>query len=580
MSIQGMRRRFAVHLRYVLYVIIGVFIIGLPFVFTPGLRPHGPEQEAEVGAQDIVAVVNGQPLPRSRVDRRFDQMMGQIVPIYASIGQTVGLDQIGRFWLQAFDQAVLDQLLLAQAAADKIAVSGREVTQQAEKIADQQLEQLRARYKGDQLGEALGRIVAQTEGKQAARSMSEGAFRKWMVNRLLKQDSDQLKEELTVGTLQRKVVGTATPSEQDLLTSYDRVRYTQLVVLLHPKGGTTRTDEQARKRIEDLLAKLKQGTSFDSLVQTESDGPRKQPAGGQPWTAMTAFPPELQKVIAALKPDEISKPFKAAAGYYVYRLDERKRELPKDFEKSKQQLLASLAQRQQQQVWQEYTGKLGAQAKVEIKAPEVLAYRDMQQGKEKEAAAELGKAAAEAGRPRGVLGAAIYYDLAKLQAAGNQWKEAADNYSAAVDAVSQDQKLALPDARAEALLGLGQATEHAGKPEEALSWYQEASNWSDTPTVHQELVSVYQRLGKTDLVKKEQEWLTDYQKAQAEKQKAMAEQRAAEAAKQQPATQPAGKPATQPAGKPTAPPAGKPAAPQAPPQGPASAPPQAPPKSR
>jgi peptidylprolyl isomerase len=558
MSIRGMQKRFAVRLRYVLYVLIGVFVVGLPFVFTPGLSRRN-EGEGSKESKDIVARVNGQGLTRDEVDSRFDQALGQLA-IYAQLGQNIGLQQMAQFRLSAFQQAVTDDLLRKQAAADKISVSRGEVKRQAEVIADQQLEQLRAQYKGDQIEPALGRIVAITDKQDQARNMSPAAFRKWFINRLLDKSREQLQWDLTLQKLQEKVTASTGGTEQDLLASYDRLHTRQIMVALKPEGKPARTDEEARKRAEEVAAKAKQGADFAALAKADSDDKRSAEKGGeQPIRLLQAYSPNMQKVVRDLKPGEVSTPIKTAAGYIIVKMESRPRELPKDFEKNKQQLLASFAQRRKSEAWQEYAQSLQQSAKVDVTDPELLAYQAMQQGNEKDAFGQLQKAAGQASKLRGLVGAIIYYNLAEMYVKRSQWKEAADSFTAAADAVSQDQKQALPGARAEALMGLAEANEKLGKADDALMWYQEASNWADTPAIHSQLMGVYQRLGKADLVKKEQDWLKDYQQAQMEKDEARVAQQQKAAAAQTPAQNPAAQaPAAQNPGAPK-PGAGKPA---------------------
>ena len=105
MSIQRMRRRFAVHLRYVLYAIIAVFVIGLPFMFTPGLSRRREDEGAQ-STQDIIARVNGEPLRRPRLEQHFKQTMGQLAPIYQAVGRPLGLSEIPNLRVQAFESAV------------------------------------------------------------------------------------------------------------------------------------------------------------------------------------------------------------------------------------------------------------------------------------------------------------------------------------------------------------------------------------------------------------------------------------------------------------------------------------------
>jgi hypothetical protein len=187
----------------------------------------------------------------------------------------------------------------------------------------------------------------------------------------------------------------------------------------------------------------------------------------------------------------------------------------------------------------------------------------MQRGTDKDVLDHLQKAS-QSSKATGLAGGIIYYNLAMIYMGQGKWKEAADSFTAASDAVSQDQKQALPSARAEALMGLAEAdeklAEQAQKPEDkqarmddALLWYQEASNWADTPLVHNQLIATYQRLGKADLVKKEQDWLKEYEQAQLAKQQAMLDQQQKAAGAQPPAAPSGAKPAAQPAPAPATP---------------------------
>ncbi len=566
MSIRGMQQRFAVRLRYVLYALIAVFVVGLPFVFTPGLTRRNTDETPKEG-KDVIARVNGQPIQSSQLEDRFDQTLGQIA-IYAQLGQSVSLQQLGQFRLSAFQQAVTDALLRKQAETEGIKVSRGDINKRAEQIADQQLEQLRGQYKGDQLEPALGRLVAMSEKRQQAENMSPAAFRKWMVDRLL-TSRDALSDELTMQKLEEKVTSSVGTSEQDLLASYDRLKTREILVSLKPKGKPARTEEEARKRAEELVARAKQGEDFAALATAESDDERGKKSGGEePTKLLSAFSPNMQKVILTMKPGDVTAPMKIAAGYIITRMESRSRDLPKDFDKNKGQLLTNLVQRRKSEAWQEYTRKLQQSAKVEVLDPEILAYQAMQRGKDADALGQLQKAAAQSSKMRGLAGGIVYYNLAMIYVAQGKWKEAADNFTSAADSVSQDQKQALPGARAEALMGLAEADEKlaelAPKPEEksskmgdALLWYQEASNWADTPPVHNQLIATYQRLGKADLVKKEQDWLKEYEQAQLAKQQAMLDQQQKAAGAQPPAAPTGTKRATQTSPAPAAP---KPAA--------------------
>jgi len=87
--------------------------------------------------------------------------------------------------------------------------------------------------------------------------------------------------------------------------------------------------------------------------------------------------------------------------------------------------------------------------------------------------------------------------------------------------------------------------ENLGDKETAAEWYQAAGDASNTQYIHEQLLQAYQRIGKPELLKSEQQWLDDYQKREAEQTKAMEDQQRKmeeEAAKKRPRPAPATKP--------------------------------------
>lgn len=543
MSIQGMRRRFAVHLRYVLYGIIAVFIIGLPFVFTPGLTPPGEEEAAE-GERAALARVDGVSVSRGRVDRIFTGTLKQVLPLYQQMGVSLGLRQLADMRLEAFQQAVMQELIRRQAEAEKLSVSKGEVRQAAERVTNQQLDAIKAQYQGQELERMLAQLYAQAEGRTRQR-MSEAAFRKWSIKRILTQAEDELREELLTQKLRQQVTGSVTVTEEDLRASYDRLTLREIFVSLQPRGKPARTDEEARKRAQDLVAKARAGADFAQLAKAESDTAGAKETGGlQDPMPLSAMPRDIQKAVAGLKEGQVADPVKVARGYSIVKLEKRTRELPKDYEKNKADLLRQFTEQRRDQVWQEYMNSLRQKAKIEVLDPEILGYQAMQQRKKQDAVKYLREAAAKAmgDQIRGLPAGAIHFSLASLLEEQGKLKEALDSYTAAVDAISQDEQNPLPDARAEALMALARVSERLGKAEDALLWYQEASNWSDTPQLHRDLLDVFQRLNMPKLVKSEQDWLAQYEQAQAEQQRALeeAQRKAAEQARpQQRESQPA-----------------------------------------
>jgi tetratricopeptide (TPR) repeat protein len=256
----------------------------------------------------------------------------------------------------------------------------------------------------------------------------------------------------------------------------------------------------------------------------------------------------------------------------IAKVEKRERTLPKDFQKNKETLLKQYIQQKQSQAWESYGKELRDKAKVQVSDPELLAYQALAKGSYAEALPLLQKAAETADTLHGLAAGSLYYQLGTAFSQKGQWKEAADAYGKASDALGSDAS-APASARAQALLGMGQSYENLKDYKDAVIWYQAAGDNSDTPTIHQQLLVTYQKLGRQDLVKREQQWLSDYQKQEEERQKAMAEQErkatagAAKGAAAGPAR--AGAPSPAPARGQAGRPSGQPAAPPRPSRGPA-----------
>jgi hypothetical protein len=64
--------------------------------------------------------------------------------------------------------------------------------------------------------------------------------------------------------------------------------------------------------------------------------------------------------------------------------------------------------------------------------------------------------------------------------------------------------------------------------------YTTASEATELPAIHSQLLTTFQRLAQQDLAKKEQEWMANYQQEQRDRQAEMETQRKAAERKSQP----------------------------------------------
>jgi len=529
MSIQRMRSRFARQLRIALYVLIGAFIVGLPLMFAmPGgpLHRQGPDSQ-QTRANEVIAQVNGMPVTRGQLDAQFNVVMGQVLPIYAQIGQPVGVERLWQFRLDAMDQAIAVALMEQDAQARGLAISKGELKAAAENSADQTIEAIKRSVDPASLEMIYARVVEERDPGQVREKMKERDFRKWLIAQELAPDST-LRSRLLENKLRPLVTGQVSATEQDLLESYDVAQIRHIVVATHPPDGEARTNEEARARAEELLARIRGGESFEKVAAEASDDPAaKQNGGLMEDVHRGRMPEDWDAAVFALQPGQVSDVVELLWGYEIIKMERIERQLPEDFSKNKEKLLADLTERKRTEAWGKYLTALREKATITYEDPEIVAYQALEKGDQEEALTELEKASetAQAGRDLGA--AAVFFELATLYASHNEWEKAAEAYGVAGDSLLQRGAEAVPGARAQALLGMGRAYEHLGDIDEAVIWYTAAGDATEIPSLHSQLQATFRRLGKDELAQRETQWLADFEQRQKEKQEALAAQQKA-----------------------------------------------------
>lgn len=556
MSIQRMRRRFAVQLRVALWALLLAFIIGLPLLFSQYRVPTSDEGGGGGAGAQVLARVNGEVVSKSTADRLFERGTTQLLQYYAAAGQPLGMEMLWRLRLDAMGQAVEQAILLQQAESLSVSVSKGEVKQRVQDLIDQELAYYKSQLQRQALEQYLAQVAADAENGAARQggTMSEQQFRKWRLE-MYTDPASGLRNDMTIERLQQSVVGQVSVTEEDLLQSYDAATLRRILVSLRPAGGDERTEEQARERAEELLAQVNQGADFAELAKSESDDPEAERTGGLMEDMRPGWlPAEWDRAVFSLQPGEVSGVIEGPQGYEIVKLEERSRQLPEDFEQNKEQLLNNFANRQRERVWGEYVADLAGKADIEIVDKEMLAYRALTENKQEEALALLREAVPQAQRAGGLGAAALFYELATLLASQNEWEEAAEFYAQSSDALSWGRGVGdrLPGGRAQALLGMASAYEGLGEIEEAVMWYTAASDSAEVPSIHAHLRATFERLGEEELAEREKEWMDRYEQRQREREEELAAQQKA-FEEQQPGPQPTPQPSPAPESPPQSP---------------------------
>jgi len=520
MMMMRMRKPCCVYSPRLLAVAFGTALAGCMALAQISAETPRPDSAGE----DVIALVDGRPIYRDQMERRFDANLGQVVPGLQSASMGLGIEGVWSLRLEAFRQVISDELLLRQAESEGIRVSQAEIEERAGARADEEIAALKVKCQRQNLDLArvLGATVAQIEGADPG-PMGEAAFREWLVQRMM-LDSDVLGAEIAIERLRASKVGGISATEQDALARYECATVRQILVGFQPAGKPVRTDDEARARARELVARAKSGADFSALARAESDDGLTARAGGAAIEPIKrgVLPPDVENAVFSLKPGEISAPTEGPEGYWIYKLKSLGYEFPPDYDGRPQQLLPGIIRERQQEAWRDYQRDLRRGAKVEVLDSEILAYQALEDGRWDDA---MGHLRAPRERPeilRPLARAAVEYQLAVCLSARNLWQQAAEVYAAC------DRILVgggdVPVSRVQALLGRARACQNLGNIAEALSYYQQAGASTDTPSIHEDLLSVYRQLHSTELIQQEEAWLRAYRDALIARARAYAAQ--------------------------------------------------------
>ena len=148
----------------------------------------------------------------------------------------------------------------------------------------------------------------------------------------------------------------------------EQVKASQILIKTEP-GWDEAKKSAARKKIDEIRAKLKAGQDFESLARTYSEDPSGPKGGDLGYIRTGQVLKPFEDALFALKPGEISNVVETSLGYHIIKASDRKPETTIPFEKVKDQLRTALKQEKGQQEANAYIAKVREKAKVEIFLP-------------------------------------------------------------------------------------------------------------------------------------------------------------------------------------------------------------------
>lgn len=504
LSLRNIRTGFAKRLQAVSLVFVFVIAAGLITYFA-AVPTGGPPGGAQ--ARQNVAMVDGEPISRQQYEMLVQERTRQQFAFRTDPMDAIGVRQ------QVFQQMVEQALIAKAAEKEGIRLSDRDLDREIEKLVDEQIKQERERAaQGKPLNDReFEMIIRNSIGKSVA-EWREELKQNWETRKPL------LRQTLLEQKLMEKVAKVPQPSDEELKRSYDLLTIRHILV-----STGNRTEEQARKRAEEILQKLQAGADFARLAREFSDDPGSKQNGGSlgaiPRSQLVLFAPEFAKAVEALQPGQTSGLVKTQFGYHIIRLDAVKPNLPPDFEKKKAEYAKQYVETQRQVKWQEYLAGLRRRARVEILDPELQAFQTLEDLGKKAGTPEYSSAlnrAIEAFEKatKEVPSAEAMVVLGELYRMQSELPGLAEpaRKKARESAITAWQNALQRIESVKLRMRLAELYRKEKQDDLAIKQYEEIGKvaW-DRPDVHAQLKSIYKQMGRQDLVKQEEEWEKRYQ---------------------------------------------------------------------
>jgi len=254
---------------------------------------------------NVAATVNGRAITYSDLDKQYKRQFPQ-----QPEGTTP--DQV-LFQKLELLRAMIDEEILLQ-RAEKLSLLARDEDVEA------RLNEIKAPYTQEEFQKQL-----------EAQGMT------------LEELKSQIRRSLSIEKLLNREIGNQiTISDKDVTEFYEankamfrfpetNYHIARIVVTAGPapeirnlSGSKALTEDQARKKIQMIEARLKQGEDFAKVAQAFSEDPQSAPNGGDmgfiPESALQQADAETRRVIMSLVPGQISTPLRTQGGWQILKL--------------------------------------------------------------------------------------------------------------------------------------------------------------------------------------------------------------------------------------------------------------------
>jgi peptidyl-prolyl cis-trans isomerase SurA len=256
---------------------------------------------------NVAATVNNRPITYEEVDRLYQLQ-------FSSPG-TISADMLQAQKLEVLRSLIENEIMLQRAEKLGLMATDAEV--------DSKFAELKAPYTQEEFQKLL-----------ETRKMTVVDLKKKLRGDLSVQKLVNKEITSKISITDREIAEFYANNRASFNRAEPAVHLAQILVTAAPassvrnlKNDKAQNDEQARKKIQNLEARIRQGDDFAMLAENYSEDPDTAPNGGDwgfvPMSAFEQSSPEVKKLIATMQPGQVSPIIPGQQGYRILKLISR-----------------------------------------------------------------------------------------------------------------------------------------------------------------------------------------------------------------------------------------------------------------
>jgi peptidyl-prolyl cis-trans isomerase C len=313
--------------------------MAIAFFMTPALLVA--EEKAPQPMEDTAAIVNGEIIPKGRLDRELSGFQARIIRSGKVLDEQTLVRLRGTILEKLINQALLYQVSVKEG----ITVDDAEVEKQWATIREKL-------GSGEELKAVLSRIhVTEEIIKEEIRQVE--AVRKFV------------KEKFEKGAaVSDEEAGTYYKSHPESFTRPEQVRARHILLQPDMDGGD-QAKENAKRQLEELKKEIEGGADFGDLASKHSKCPSSQRGGDLGFFERGRMAKPFEDAAFALKPGELSDIVVTKFGYHLIKLEERRPPKLLPFDDVKEKLTEHLRREKVKEALGSYLKQLRQESQIE-----------------------------------------------------------------------------------------------------------------------------------------------------------------------------------------------------------------------